>query len=95
MTRALTQLWPEVTVVHRAADGNDAIAAAMRLAPDIAFLDVRVPGTDGLNVARALSGRVHVVFVTAFDDYAIQAFDAGAMDYVVKPIDTARPARTV
>jgi DNA-binding LytR/AlgR family response regulator len=80
--------------VDHAADGNEAIAAAMRLAPDIGFLDVRVPGPDGLAVARALSGRMHIVFVTAVDDHAMEAFDTGAIDYVVKPIDLARLART-
>lgn len=92
---ALSQLWPELRIVHRATDGDDAIAALIRLAPDIAFLDVRVPGASGLDVARAASGRAHVVFVTAFDDYAVQAFDQGALDYVVKPVELPRLARTV
>jgi DNA-binding LytR/AlgR family response regulator len=95
LAHALAQLWPELAIVHRATDGNDAIAALTRLAPDIAFLDVRVPGAGGLDVARAASGRAHVVFVTAFDDYAVEAFDQGAIDYVVKPIDLTRLAKTV
>jgi DNA-binding LytR/AlgR family response regulator len=92
---ALARLWPELEIVHRATDGHDAAAALARQGPDIAFLDVHVPGASGLDVARVASGRAHVVFITAFDDYAVAAFDHGAVDYLVKPIDLVRLARTV
>jgi len=68
---------------------------ARELAPDIAFLDIRMPGLSGLEIAAAFSARVHVVFVTAYSEYAVEAFDQGAIDYVLKPIDPARFARTV
>jgi DNA-binding LytR/AlgR family response regulator len=66
-----------------------------RLAPDILFLDIHMPGVNGLEVAQRLSGRVHVVFISAFDRYAIEAFEHGALDYVVKPVSEARMKITV
>jgi DNA-binding LytR/AlgR family response regulator len=94
----LAALWPELAIVAVAANGPDAAAAIARLAPDIAFLDIRMPGATGLEVARELAQadkRPHVVFVTAYDQYAVEAFDASAADYVLKPVTDERLARTV
>jgi DNA-binding LytR/AlgR family response regulator len=90
----LRRLWPEAAL-HEAEDGYSALRMARELAPDIAFLDIRMPGLTGLEIAAAFSARVHVVFVTAYSEHALEAFDQGALDYVLKPIDAARFARTV
>jgi DNA-binding LytR/AlgR family response regulator len=76
-------------------DGHAALTAAEEHQPDVMFLDVQMPGLDGLEVARVLGARAHVVFITAFDKFAVQAFDEGAVDYLLKPIDVARLARAV
>jgi DNA-binding LytR/AlgR family response regulator len=68
---------------------------AREQAPDIAFLDIRMPGLDGLEVARTFGSRTHVVFVTAYEEHALAAFEEGAVDYLLKPLDTARLARTI
>lgn len=92
---ALARLWPELHVVHETADGDDALAYLLQHPVQIAFLDIRVPGTSGLEIARRFSGRVHVVFVTAYTDHAIEAFERGAVDYVLKPIQLGRLATTI
>lgn len=91
----LQSLWPELQVVARAADGVAALHAIERHAPHIAFLDIRMPRLSGLDVARKMAQRCHVAFITAFDDHAIDAFEAGAVDYVLKPFSTARLVTTV
>jgi len=91
----LKDAWPELVIVGEAANGSEAIALCRQEAPDIAFLDIRMPGMDGIEAARALAGSVHVVFVTAHDEYAIRAFEEGAVDYVLKPAEADRVARTV
>jgi DNA-binding LytR/AlgR family response regulator len=91
----LALLWPELVVVGIAANGPEALALIEREAPDIAFLDIRMPGLSGLEVARAAASRVHVVFVTAFDQYAVEAFAGEAIDYVLKPIAADRLAQTI
>ncbi|WBS04390.1 LytTR family DNA-binding domain-containing protein [Pseudoduganella sp. SL102] len=91
----LEQLWPEAELVGEAADGYEALRLARELAPDLAFLDIRMPGLSGLEVARTFGGRTHVVFVTAYDEHAVEAFDQGALDYVLKPVEPVRLARTV
>ena len=93
LIRELKQLWPELQVVAEARNGREAIDFFARQSIDIAFLDVQMPGTTGLQAAQAIrsSGNsAHLVFVTAFDQYAIDAFDHGALDYLVKPVDRER-----
>ena len=90
LCRLLAALWPELRVVHRAADGVAAVRAVDRYQPDVAFLDIQMPQLSGLDAARQIGGRCHVVFITAFDQHAIDAFEAGAVDYLLKPLTTAR-----
>ena len=92
---ALSQLWPELAIVGEAGDGITGARMLRELAPQIAFLDVRMPGLDGVELARLAAGRSHIVFLTAYDDYAVNAFDHGATDYLLKPLDLARLAVTV
>ena len=91
----LGELWPELIIVAEAADGLEASRAFDAHTPDILFLDIQMPGMTGLEVARLASSKCHVVFVTAFDRYAVDAFDRGAVDYVMKPFSTVRLAETV
>lgn len=91
----LGALWPRLSVVARAADGVAALHAVEEHAPTIAFLDIHMPRLTGLDVARQISGRCHVAFITAFDQHTLEAFEAGALDYVLKPITTARLLTTV
>lgn len=92
---ALAKLWPELSIDFETGDGDEALARLMSAPTDIAFLDIRVPGTTGLDIARRFSARLHVVFVTAHQDFAIEAFERGAVDYVLKPVNLARLATTV
>jgi DNA-binding LytR/AlgR family response regulator len=94
LVEALREAWPELAVVGQAANGSEAIALAQSLEPDIVFLDIRMPGVDGVAAARAIHGRAHVVFVTAYDEYAVGAFEQGAIDYVLKPAQADRLALT-
>lgn len=91
----LAELWPECAIVGEAADGDEALALFDAHAPDVAFLDVRMPGRSGLDVAASIGGDCHVVFITAYDQYAINAFAAGAADYLLKPVESERLAQTV
>ena len=92
----LARLWPELTIVARAPHGPQALADIRRLEPDLAFLDIRMPGLTGLEVAReAAGGPTRFIFVTAFDQYALDAFEREAFDYLVKPVSDERLARTV
>jgi DNA-binding LytR/AlgR family response regulator len=90
----LKEAWPELLIVGEASNGREAIAMVQSLEPDIVFLDISMPGTDGIQAAKALAGQVHVVFVTAHDQYAISAFEHGAVDYLLKPADPERMALT-
>ncbi len=89
----LGELWPELTIVAEAADGLEATRAFDAHAPDVLFLDIQMPGMTGLEVARLASGQCHVVFVTAYDRYAVAAFEQGAVDYVMKPFSHVAPRR--
>jgi DNA-binding LytR/AlgR family response regulator len=91
----LAALWPQLEIVAECEDGVEALHAFEQHAPQVAFLDIRMPGLSGLDVARQLSGRCHVVFITAYDEHAVAAFESGAVDYVLKPVDTARLATTI
>lgn len=86
----LSEAWPALEIVGEAANGMEAVAMAAEHAPDIVFLDIRMPGLSGIDAARQLYSRCHIVFVTAYDQYAIDAFEQGAMDYLLKPVTAAR-----
>src|ERR1700693_5089280 len=90
----LKEAWPELLIVGEAGNGREAVAIVQSLEPDIVFLDISMPGMDGIQAARALAGKVHVVFVTAHDEYAIRAFEHGAVDYLLKPAEPERVALT-
>ena len=91
---ALAQAWPELEVVAEAANGAEAVHAVREHQPAFAFLDIEMPAMNGLDAARAIDGQAHVVFVTAYDRYAVEAFERGAVDYVLKPAESARLAET-
>jgi DNA-binding LytR/AlgR family response regulator len=95
LREALARAWPELAIVAEAEDGDQALAALDRDAPDILFLDIQMPGTTGIEVAKRANGRCHVVFVTAYDKYAVAAFEQGAVDYVMKPFTQERLEETV
>ena len=95
LRRMLAMAWPELKIVSECEDGQAAIEAMAQLRPDIAFLDIRMPGRSGLDVARAASGRCHTVFTTAYDSHAIEAFETGAIDYLLKPVAADRLAQAV
>jgi DNA-binding LytR/AlgR family response regulator len=90
----LKEAWPELLIVGEASNGREAIAIVQSTQPDIVFLDISMPEMDGIQAARALAGSVHVVFVTAHDQYAIRAFEHGAVDYLLKPAEPERVALT-
>ncbi|MEO6280832.1 LytTR family DNA-binding domain-containing protein [Roseateles sp.] len=91
----LAQAWPELQIVKIAAHGIEAAEAIAELEPDIAFLDIQMPGLTGLEVAQGIEGATRVVFVTAYDQYAVDAFEARAVDYLLKPLKADRLARCV
>ena len=95
LAEQLTRLWPELQIVHQARNGLEAAERIAALRPDLAFLDIQMPGLTGLEVAQGIEGATRVVFVTAYDEYAVQAFDNEALDYVLKPVNEARLQRTV
>jgi DNA-binding LytR/AlgR family response regulator len=91
----LQRIWPELEVVHEMASGRDVEAVLRAHAPRLFFLDIHMPGVNGLEAARAIGTRAHVVFVTAYDQYAVEAFEHGAIDYVLKPFNEERLGITV
>jgi DNA-binding LytR/AlgR family response regulator len=95
LVRLLGMAWPELSVVAQARNGREAIEQFEALRPDICFLDVHMPGISGVEAAAQIGRRAHIVFVTAFNQYAVQAFAHGALDYLVKPVEPARLADTV
>ena len=99
LVRALqTQLataWPDLEVVATARNGVEAAELISQHQPDLAFLDIQMPGLTGLEVAQGIEGHTRVVFVRAYDEYAVQAFEQEALDYVLKPVNAARLQRTV
>jgi DNA-binding LytR/AlgR family response regulator len=95
LVRSLARAWPELQVVAQARNGREAIELFEEHRPNICFLDVQMPGKTGVEAAQHIGGRAHLVFVTAFDKYAVQAFAQGALDYLVKPVEPERLAETV
>ena len=91
----LGRLWPELAVVAEARNGREAIELFETHLPRVAFLDVHMPGLNGIDAARSIARRAEIVFVTAHENYAVQAFEQGAIDYVVKPFEEARLADSV
>jgi DNA-binding LytR/AlgR family response regulator len=91
----LAALWPELQIVAVARHGAEAAERIAALAPDIAFLDIQMPGLTGLEVAQGIEGGTRVVFVTAYDEYAVQAFEQQAIDYLLKPVKAERLQRTL
>jgi DNA-binding LytR/AlgR family response regulator len=91
----LARLWPALQIVHVARNGVEAAERITALQPDLAFLDIQMPGLTGLEVAQGIEGRTRVVFVTAYDEYAVQAFEHEALDYVLKPVKADRLQRTL
>ena len=95
LARLLAQAWPELEVVALARNGREAVEMFEAQKPEVCFLDVHMPGLSGVQAAHLIGRRSHLVFVTAFDQYAVQAFAQGALDYLVKPVEPERLADTV
>ena len=95
LARLLAQAWPEIDVVALARNGREAVEMFEAQKPDVCFLDVHMPGLSGVQAAHLIGRRSHLVFVTAFDQYAVQAFAHGVLDYLVKPVEPERLADTV
>jgi DNA-binding LytR/AlgR family response regulator len=95
LQRRLARLWPELNIAAVVHDGEAAAAALSGIQPDIAFLDIRMPGISGLEAAKSAQSDCRVVFITAFDDHAVQAFELAAVDYLLKPVSDERLARCV
>ena len=95
LAQALQRLWPALQIVHTARHGLEAAERIAALQPDLAFLDIQMPGLTGLEVAQGIEGVTRLIFVTAHDEYAVQAFEQEAIDYVLKPVSDERLQRTV
>ncbi|MGH8204164.1 MAG: LytR/AlgR family response regulator transcription factor, partial [Steroidobacteraceae bacterium] len=95
LRRQLALAWPGLEIVAEARNGREAVRLFDERRPDICFLDVHMPGLSGVDAARQIGRRAHLVFVTAYDHYAVQAFAQGALDYLLKPVEEARLAETV
>jgi DNA-binding LytR/AlgR family response regulator len=93
--QALAELWPELVICAEVGDGIEATRVLEEQRPEILFLDVAMPGMDGLEVARRASGRSHVVFITAYNEHAVPAFEEGAVDFLLKPLSIERLRRTI
>ena len=91
----LVRAWPELEIVAEAHNGDEVLILLQEKKPQIVFLDIRMPGMTGLQAARHIAGEAHVVFVTAYDQYAVEAFEHGAADYLLKPVEEERLQTTV
>jgi DNA-binding LytR/AlgR family response regulator len=90
LRQRLSEVWPDLVVIGEAGTGIEALQLLEKHAPDVMFLDIQMPGMTGLEVAHQAQGRCHIVFVTAYDAYAVAAFESGALDYVLKPLERER-----
>ena len=95
LARMLAEAWPELKVVAQARNGREAVELFEAHKPDVCFLDVHMPGLSGIEAARGIGRGAHLVFVTAFDKYALQAFEHGVLDYLVKPVEPARLVQVI
>ena len=95
LRRQLAIVWPELEIVAEARNGREAVRLFDERHPDICFLDVHMPGLSGVDAAKHIGRRAHLVFVTAYDHYAVEAFAQGALDYLLKPVEQGRLADTV
>ncbi|RVT45581.1 response regulator transcription factor [Rheinheimera sediminis] len=95
LARLLAATWPELNIVAQARNGREALEQYQALKPTVCFLDIHMPGMTGIEVARQIGRGAHFVFVTAYSEYAVEAFTQGALDYLVKPVEQARLAETV
>lgn len=86
----LAEVWPDLQIVAEAKTGREAVDLVRELKPDLAFLDIRMPGMTGVEAAREIGDACHIVFITAYSEYAVEAFEQGAVDYVLKPADRER-----
>jgi len=91
----LSEIWPELVICGEAGNGKEAVELVESKHPQIAFLDIRMPGFSGMEVAKRIAGQCRIVFVTAFDQYAVEAFEREAVDYLVKPVSKDRLVQTV
>lgn len=95
LCQLLGALWPELSIVGTAANGKEAMDLINKLEPDFAFLDIKMPVATGLEVAVGITGKTRVVFVTAFDEFAVEAFESAAIDYLLKPVESSRLEKTL
>ncbi len=95
LRRQLEKTWPELEILAEAENGRQALSLITSQKPDIAFLDIRMPGLSGIDVASKMSGQCRIVFVTAYDQYAVDAFEKAAVDYLLKPVTSDRLEKTV
>lgn len=95
LREALTELWPNLAIAAEVGDGDAALTAIDELEPAVSFLDIRMPKLSGLEVAERVQGATEIVFITAYDEHAVAAFEQGAVDYLLKPVKRARLAATI
>jgi DNA-binding LytR/AlgR family response regulator len=91
----LSEVWPELVICGEAKNGNETVALVESMKPEIAFLDIKMPGLTGMEAAKNIAGICRIVFVTAFDQYAVEAFEREAVDYLLKPVSKERLTQTV
>ena len=94
LLKLLNENWPDLNIIHQAENGVEALKAIIKHQPEIAFLDIKMPGLSGLEVAEQCKGECHIVFITAYDQYAIEAFENEAIDYLLKPLNRERLLET-
>ncbi|XOV84620.1 MAG: LytR/AlgR family response regulator transcription factor [bacterium] len=95
LSNKLARLWPELEILGSAVNGRQGLALAAQVQPDIVFLDIQMPGLSGLQVAQALSADIKIVFVTAYDEFAVDAFERAAVDYLLKPVSDERLQQSI